>query len=139
MARFPSFSWLNVCVCVCVCITTSSSSFHLLMDFPCSSVSKESACNAGDPGLIPGSGRSLGEGNGSPFQYSCLESPMNRGAWQATVYGVARVGHDLVTKPPNQPPNIRVQISLWTSVSHPWAVYLEGKWLDHMVVRFLTF
>ena len=63
-------------------------------------VSKESACNAGDQGLIPGAGRSSGEGNGNPPQYSCLENPMHRGAWQATVHGVARVGHDLVTKPP---------------------------------------
>ena len=47
--------------------------------FPCSSVGKESACNAGDPGSIPGSGRSLGEGNGNPLQYSCLENPMERG------------------------------------------------------------
>ena len=62
--------------------------------FPHSSISKESACSAGDLGSIPGSGRSPGEGNGSPFQYSCLENPMDREAWQATVYGVARVGHD---------------------------------------------
>ena len=47
--------------------------------FPCSSVGKESACNAGDLGSIPGSGRSPGEGNGNPLQYSCLENPMNRG------------------------------------------------------------
>uniref|UniRef100_A0A4W2F996 Acidic leucine-rich nuclear phosphoprotein 32 family member n=1 Tax=Bos indicus x Bos taurus TaxID=30522 RepID=A0A4W2F996_BOBOX len=60
----------------------------------------ESACNAGDPGLISGSGRSPGEGNGNPLQYSCLEYPMDRGAWQATVHGIARVGHDLVTKLP---------------------------------------
>ena len=52
--------------------------------------SKESACNAGDPGSIPGSGRSLGEGNGKPLQYSCLENPMDRGAWQATVHRVAK-------------------------------------------------
>ena len=71
-----------------------------MMGFPHSSVSKESVCNAGDPGLIPGSGRSPGEGNGNPFQYPCLENPMDRGAWKATVHGVARVGHDLVTKPP---------------------------------------
>ena len=45
-------------------------------------------------GLIPGLGRSSGEGNGTPLQYSCLENPMNRGAWQATVHGVARAGHD---------------------------------------------
>ena len=50
--------------------------------------------------MIPGSGRSPGEGNGKPLQYSRLENPMDRGAWQATVYGVARVGHDLVTKLP---------------------------------------
>ena len=49
----------------------------------------------------PGLGRSLGEGNGNPLQYSCLENPMDRGAWQATVHGVARVRHDLVTKPLN--------------------------------------
>ena len=70
------------------------------MGFPHSSVSKESVCNAGDPGLIPGSGRSPGEGNGNPLQYSCLENPTDRGAWWATVHRVARVGHDLVTKPP---------------------------------------
>ena len=51
-------------------------------------------------GSIPGLGISPGEGNGSPLQYSCLENPMDRGAWQATVYGAARVEHDLVTKPP---------------------------------------
>ena len=69
--------------------------------FPCSSVGKKSACNAGDLGSIPGSGRSPGEGNGNPLQYSCLDNPMDRGAWQATVtvHGVARVGHDLAMKP----------------------------------------
>ena len=50
---------------------------------------KASACNAGDAGSIPGSGRSSGEGNGSPLQYSCLENPLDRGAWQAAVHGVA--------------------------------------------------
>ena len=59
-----------------------------------SSVGKESAYNAGDPGSIPRSGRYPGEGNGNPLQYSCLENLMDRGTWQATVYGVARVGHD---------------------------------------------
>ena len=54
---------------------------------------EESACNSGDTGLIPGSGRSPGEGNGSPLQYSCRENSMDRGAWQATVHGVQRVGH----------------------------------------------
>ena len=64
--------------------------FSSIPGFPGSSDSKESACNAGDPGLIPGSGRSLGEGNGNPLQYSCLENPMNRGAQWATVHGVAK-------------------------------------------------
>ena len=51
---------------------------------------KASACNAGDPGSIPGLGRSPGEGNGNPLQYSCLENPTDRGAWRATVHGVAK-------------------------------------------------
>ena len=70
------------------------------MGFPRSSVGKESACSAGDLGSIPGSGRSPGEGNGNLLQYSCLENPMDRGVWQATAHGVARVAHDLATKPP---------------------------------------
>ena len=57
---------------------------------------KESACNEGDRGSIPGSGRSPGEGNGYPLQYSCLRNPTDRGAWQAIVHGVW-VGHDWVT------------------------------------------
>ena len=59
--------------------------------FPHSSVGKESACNAGDPGSIPGLGRSPREGNGNSLNYSCLEKPMDRGAWQATVYRVSRI------------------------------------------------
>ena len=51
---------------------------------------KESACNAGDLGLIPGSGRSPEEGNGNPLQYSCLDNSMDRGAWRATVHGVSK-------------------------------------------------
>ena len=53
-------------------------------------------------GLIPGSERSAGEGNGNPIQYSCLENPLNRRAWQATVYGLTRVRHDLVAKQQQQ-------------------------------------
>ena len=59
------------------------------MSFPGSSDGKESACNAEDPGSIPESGRSLGEGNGNPLRYSCLENFMDRGAWWATVHGFA--------------------------------------------------
>ena len=51
---------------------------------------KNLPANAGDVGLIPELGRSLGEGNGNPFQYSCLENPTDRGAWRATVHGVAK-------------------------------------------------
>ena len=58
--------------------------------FPGSSELKASACNEGDLGLIPGLGRSPGEGNGNPLQYSCLENPMDGGAWWATVHGVAK-------------------------------------------------
>ena len=58
--------------------------------FPGGSSSKESASNAGDLGSIPGSQRSPGNGNGNPFQYSCLENFMDRGAWRATVHGVAK-------------------------------------------------
>ena len=60
---------------------------------------QESACNAADLGSIPESGRSAGQGNGNPLQDSCLENPMNRGIRWATVHGVARVRHDLTTKP----------------------------------------
>ena len=70
------------------------------LGFPCSSVGKDSDCSTEDPGSIPVSGRSPGEGNGNPLQYSCLENPMDRGAWQATVHGIPRVGQDLATKPP---------------------------------------
>ena len=59
-----------------------------------SSAMQETACNAGDRGLIPGSGKFPGEGNGIPLQYSCLENPMDRGTWQARVHGVTRVRHD---------------------------------------------
>ena len=62
-----------------------------------------SAGDIGGMGLIPGPGRSPGEGSGNPLHYSCLENPMDRGTWQAIVHGVTRVGHDIITKPPPQP------------------------------------
>ena len=61
------------------------------MRFPGGSDSKKSACNAGEPGSIPGSGRSPGEENGNSLQHSCLENPMEGQAWQARVHGI---GHD---------------------------------------------
>ena len=62
---------------------------YLLLDFPGSSDSKESACSAGDLGSITGSGRSPGEGNGNPLQYPYLKNPMDREAWWTAVHGVA--------------------------------------------------
>ena len=75
------------------------SSVQFSWGLPCGSDSKASACNAGDPGLIPGSGRSPGEGNGNLLQYSCLENSMDWGAWCAAVHGV---------------PKNRTQLSNWT-------------------------
>ena len=63
---------------------------YCFLDFPGGSDGKASAYNAGDPGSIPGSGRSPGEENGNPLQYSCLENPMDRGAWWATVHRVTK-------------------------------------------------
>ena len=76
-------------------ILTPQESVHFLnldihLDFPGGSDSKESACNAEDLDLIPGSGRTPGEGNGNPLQYSCLKNPMDRVAWWATVQGVTK-------------------------------------------------
>ena len=64
-----------------------------------SAYNAETTCNKGDLGMIPGLGRSPGKGNGSPLYYSCLGNPMDRGASQVTIHGVARVGNDLDTKP----------------------------------------
>ena len=69
--------------------------------FPGVSDGKECACNAGDLGLISGPRRSPGEGNGNPLQFSCLDDPMDRGAWRATIHGVTRVGYDLASKTTN--------------------------------------
>ena len=70
--------------------------------FPGSSAEKNPPVNAEDSGLVSGLRRSLLEGNGNPLQYSCLGNPMDRGIWWATVHGVARVRHDLVTKEQQQ-------------------------------------
>ena len=67
------------------------------LSFPGDLEGKASACNAGDPGSIPELGSSLGEGNGNPLQYSCLENPMDGGAWEAAVHGVAKSGHEWET------------------------------------------
>ena len=66
-----------------------------VLGFLGSSVGKESACNTEDPGSIPGLGRSPGGGHGNPLQYSCLENPMDRGAWWAIVHSVTKSGAQL--------------------------------------------
>ena len=74
---------------------------YLFKGFPGGSVVENPPANAGDPGSIPGSGRSPREGNGDPFQYSCLGNLMDRGAWGEGGYnpwGHKRVEHDLATK-----------------------------------------
>ena len=86
--------------------------------FPGSSVAKESDCSVGVLGLIPGLGRSPDEGNSKPLQYSCLENPMDRGAWQATVHGVTRVRHNLATKP--SPWCSEWQGTVWVSWKLTW-------------------
>ena len=92
-------------------LTTYSRVAIHFMGFPDSSVGKESACNAGDMGSIPGLGRSPGKRNGNPLQYSYLENPMDKGAWRATVHGVETVGHNLVTKPP--PPIFHLDLNAY--------------------------
>ena len=83
----------------------------------------QSTCNVGDHlqcrdrGLIPGWRRSPGEGNGTPLQYSCLGNPMERGAWWATVHGVTRVGHNLMTKPPSPHVNFK-----FLNYPFPWVL-----------------
>ena len=87
--------------------------------FPGGSDGKESACNVGDLGLIPGSGRSPEEGNGSPLQYSCLGNTVNRGAWWATVHGVAK---------------LRIQLSDWNFHFHieHWEGQVSGFFFPRM-------
>ena len=75
---------------LCCPLLLLPSVFPSIMDFPGSSDGKASAYNLEDPGSIPGLGRSSGEGNANPPQYSCLENPMDGGVWQATVHGVAK-------------------------------------------------
>ena len=110
---------------------------------------KEFACNAGIVGLIPGSERSSGEGNGNPFQYSCLRNCMDKAVWRARVHGVTRVGHDLVTKQ-QQPLPFRKEILLFfpvnrektsvfvcfTSVCHSKSSFSQNKVYLYMTCLF---
>ena len=73
-----------------VLVGTNFTNVYTIWGLPGGSDSKGSACNAGDPGSVPGLGRSPGEGHDKPLQYSCLENPMDRAAWWATVHGVTK-------------------------------------------------
>ena len=84
------FEWVWFCLCNVDDFSTTGTYLRASYGLPWCSDGKESACNARDLGSILGSGRSLGEGNGNLVQYSCLENPMYRGAWWATVHGVAK-------------------------------------------------
>ena len=89
----PHCRWILYCLShltiLCSLSKKPQGLFHS-RSFPGGSDGKESTCNAGDLAPIPGSGRSLGEGNGYPFLYSCLENSMDRGTWWATVHGVTK-------------------------------------------------
>ena len=101
------------------------------MGFSGELVVKNLPANAGDirdAGLIPGWGRSPGEGNGKPLQYSCLGNPMDRGAWWATVHGVTGVRHDSVTEQQQQQPtgkSLRVTPLSYFSRSHPHSFSID--------------
>ena len=96
---------------------------------------KESICNAGDAESIPGSGRSPGIGNGNPLHHSCLKIPVDRGAWQATIYVVARVEHDLATKQkPSKNPFILLNlhtIFLNLKIIYKQSTLVTSFWLIH--------
>ena len=92
--------------------------YRAALEGPGGSGSKESACNVGDPGWIPGSGWSPGEGNGNPLQYSCLGNLMNRGAWRATVLRTKGVGHDWETNTLRSNPEVSEAVE-W---KREWAV-----------------
>ena len=105
----------------------------LLRDFPMAQKVKnppaiqETTCNAGDPVSISRSGRSFGKGNGYPLQYSCLGNLMDRGAWQAIVHGVTKVGHDLATKP--QPLTMLLAPKQWKQQMMMAPVFSSLEWM----------
>ena len=110
--------------------------------FPGGSVSQESSCSARVMSLISTSGRSPEEGNGNPPQYSCLENHINRGVWQATFHGVARVRLDLETKPPlpwtlvNSSNRLRI-IEYYTTFECPYFHPFLSRCLKFIIILFL--
>ena len=101
----------------------------LYIGVPGGSVGKNLPANAGGQGAIPGLGRSPGGGNGDPLQDSCLENPMDRGAWCATVQGVTRAGCDLMTKPP---PAAFYEVYIYICIFH-----LHADWSSVSVQQLL--
>ena len=107
--------------------------YHKLIGFPGGSVVKNLPVNAGDVGLILGSGRSPGEGNSNPLQYSCLGNPTDRGAWQAAVLGgCKRVGHDSVTKQQQEHQSSKLQykcvvFQFWSQRPRKGSWYWQGS------------
>ena len=95
---------------------TENCTFHHLIWSP---QGQQSACNTWNPGLISVSGRSPGEGNANPLQYSCLENSMNRGAWLAIVHGVAKSGHDWVANTTTAPGAAKLL---------PWEQHTESQY-----------
>ena len=91
--------------------------------FPGGSDGKASACNTGDPDSIPGLGRSPGEGNGKPLQYPCLENPMDRGPWQATVHGVTKSRTQLS----DFPCSLAIYLKMQRSIGNKFAMKQEKK------------
>ena len=111
--------------------------------FPDGSDNKESACNAGDLGLIPGSGRSPGEENGNPLRYSCLENSIERGAWWTTVHGVKKSWtqlnsehfknkYSLWNHPEEFPDFILTDFSLLVRIIHVWIGLI---WLRYILLK----
>ena len=115
-----------------------SLNFPYPLGFPSSSAGKESTCNAGDLGSIPGLGRSPGEGNGYPLQYPCLENPMDRGAWQATVCGVAKSRTRLSDFHPFLPLLCPQVHSPSVSLFLPCTIFLDAIYLHNINMHFIN-
>ena len=92
----------------------------MAVKYPGGSDGKESTCRIGDLNSIPGLGRSPGEGNGNPLQYSCMENPMDRGAWQAIVHGVTKSWIWLNDKHTHTHTHTKLNMSLWVKAPVMW-------------------